>query len=108
MVELLTRTKELKNSYILYNFFAAEVSSSSTVDIEVLGLGCKLQPVTSPCELPETCEPSDPCEALQLDCNCSIYSDTVPSLLFLAVLKKENVTLDLEIENLKLKEKEIT
>ena len=88
MVELLTRTKELKNSYILYKLYAAQVSSSSTVDIEVFGLGCKLQPVTSPCELPETCEPSDPCEASQLDCNSSIYSDTIPSLLFqmLAIL----------------------
>ena len=28
--------------------------------------------------------------------------------MYLAVLKKENLTLDLEIENLKLKEKEIT
>ena len=96
------------------------------MDTEVLGLGCKLQPVTPPCE------PSNPCEVSKLDCDSSVYSDTIPSLLLqmlailtnphsrkkvtiddingmhLAVLKKENLTLDLEIENLKLKEKEIT
>ncbi|CAH3146874.1 unnamed protein product [Pocillopora meandrina] len=75
-------------SGISWGVDSAQVSSSSTVDIEVLRLGCKLQPVTSPCELPETCEPSDPCEASQLDCNSSIYSDIIPSLVFqmLAIL----------------------
>lgn len=114
----------------MYKFYTAQVSDLSTVDTEVLGIESELHPVASHCVLPDTCESPDPCELSQLDCP-SICSDTVPSLpleapailakphprkkvtiddineMHLEVLKKENVKLDLEIENLKLKKKEI-
>lgn len=100
------------------------------MDTGVLGIESELHPVASHCVLPDTCESADPSELSQLDCP-SICSETVPPLpleepailakphsrkkvtiddineMHLEVLKKENVKLDLEIENLKLKKKEI-
>lgn len=100
------------------------------MDTGVLGIESELHPVASHCVLPDTCESADPSELSQLDCP-SICSDTVPPLPLeepailakphsrkkvtiddinekhLEVLKKQNVKLDLEIENLKLKKKEI-
>lgn len=114
----------------MYKFYAAQVLDLSTVDTGVLGMESELHPVASHCVLPDTCESADPSELSQLDCP-SMNFDIVPSVpleepailakphsrkkvtiddmseMHSEVLKKENVKLDLEIENLKLKKNEM-